>query len=370
MPDDLFSLKNDYLAALDPVPLTDKDPDDFSVIIEGVDTRVISGRVRRAMDTVVDAWSAIVRWDPSNEAHQDLFRPFGYQKSECYLGQDIAISGLLMENTSKGSTEGTFKALEGFSLPVDCIDDNVDKPFEQVKVSLEERARTLTANYPFKVVFDAGISDELFDRVTAEPDDKLFAHLTKLAKQRGVLVTSSKFGELKFIRANTTGAPVDTVQDNFPPGTEYEIKFSGRKRFYETRARAQTPGRRRKKKAPTRTASAFDTAVPVHRMRSFSADETTVGNLQQAADWERSQSFAEALSIPYPVTGWYTSKGKLWEENTIVTVESEVLHLPDGYNFLIREVEYLFSDKGTSAILSLVPPEVYTGGEIADPWAG
>jgi prophage tail gpP-like protein len=365
---DLFDLKTDFGSALEPVPLTEKDPDDFTVVIEGVPIRVINGRVIRAMDNVVDGWSGLVRWDPSNAAQSDLLRPYGYQKAECYLGKDIVINGLMPNTASKGSANGTFKKLSGFSLPVDIIDDNVKPPYEQTNITLEERARTLTEAYPFKVVYDAP-NDEPFDRITSNPDDKIFAHLLPLAQQRGTLITSTTFGELLFTVANTEGEPVDTIADDFPPGTEYEINFDGRNRFYEHRARAQSPGRRKRSKAKLKTASAFDKTAPTHRFHTFAADEASLGNLQTAADWERSKSIAKALTIPYPVSGWYDSKGNLWKENTIVTVKSNVLHVPDGYNFLIRQVEYLFKANGTSAILGLVPPQAYTGKPIVEPWS-
>jgi prophage tail gpP-like protein len=365
---DLFSLKNDYASALDPVPLTDKDPDDFTIVIEGVPLRVQTGEVVRAMDNVVDGWSALVRWDPLNADQSELLRPYGYQKAECYLGKELVITGLMPNTASKGTSEGTFKRLAGFSLPVDIIDDNVLPPYEQTKITLEERARTLTKDYPFSVIFEAP-NDEPFDRITSTVDDKVFSHLLSLAQQRGTLITSTPFGELLFTVANTDGAPVDTIADNFPPGTEYEINFNGRDRFYEHRARAQSPGRRKRKKSKLKTASAFDTIVPEHRFHTFDADEASLGNLQLAADWERSKSIAKALTIPYPVSGWYTSKGELWKENTIVTVQSNVLHVPDGYNFLIRQVTYKFSAQGTSAVLGLVPPQAYTGEPIDEPWS-
>jgi len=68
------------------------------------------------------------------------------------------------------------------------------------------------------------------------------------------------------------------------------------------------------------------------------------------------------------VPSWYAPNGELWAPNTIVTVKSPTLYLDDGYNFLIREVTYDFSASGTTANLSLVPPEAYTGEEIVEPW--
>ena len=368
MSEDFFEYKEEFLAEFGPIPLTGKSPNDFTLDIEGTVVPAISGRVKRAMDTVVDGWSALVRWDPTDAAQSQLLRPFGYQKEKCYLGEDQVINGIMPTTASKGSPNGIFKNLKGYSLPADIVDSNVKPPFEQTNVTLAERAKTLTANYPFSVVFDVS-SDAPFDRVTANASDKVAAHLLGLAQQRGVLMTSTAAGELLFTVANVTGKPVDSLVDNFPPGIDYEINFDGRKRYHEYLVRAQSPGRRRRSKAIHKTASAFDERVPAYRYRSTEADNTEIGNLQRAADWDRSKTVAEALTIPYPVSGWYTANDTLWQENTIVTVTSQILHVPDGFNFLIREVEYIFDAKGTRTILGLIPPQVYSGETIVDPWA-
>lgn len=367
MTEDLFSVKNDLLSALEPVSLTDKEPNDFTVVINGSAVHSQSGRVRRAIDTVADAFTASLRWDPSNAPLAELLVPYGYQLAECYLGKDIAIYGMLFNQKNRFTRDGVFKELEAFSLPVDIIDVNCKPPFEQTKVTLEDRIKKLTEPFGFKVVFELD-DDEPFDRVTSSPNDKIFDHLLSLAQQRGALLTSTSLGELLVTKANVTGSPVDSITEELPPATEYTIEFNGRERFGEYQARAQSPGRRNRSKSKLKVASAFDTVVPEYRFMSFNADDTTMGNIQKAADWRRSKEVARALTIPIPVYSWYDKNGKLWKENTIVTVKSDSLQIPDGYNFLIRAVDYIFSRDGTPAILSVVPPQVYTGEEIKEPW--
>ena len=77
---------------------------------------------------------------------------------------------------------------------------------------------------------------------------------------------------------------------------------------------------------------------------------------------------ARALTIPFPVSGWIGPDGKVWRENTIITVVSDILSIPDGFDFLIRSVEFNISQNGQSAILGLLPPQVYTKEQVGDPW--
>jgi len=103
---------------------------------------------------------------------------------------------------------------------------------------------------------------------------------------------------------------------------------------------------------------------------TFSANDTEEGDIKTAADFKRNKKILEALSIPLPVSTWYAPDGELWRENTIITVVSKTLFLEKGFDFLIRKVEFDYSDQGTTAVLTVVPPSALTRGELIDPWSG
>jgi len=108
--------------------------------------------------------------------------------------------------------------------------------------------------------------------------------------------------------------------------------------------------------------------VPRSRWTTFHADDTTPGNIRDAARWKRNRTFVDALTQELPVSGWYAPDGSLWRVNTRVTVISPTLGVPDGYTFTIRAVEYEYSDRGRTATLSLVPPEAYTNMDVGIIW--
>ncbi len=156
---------------------------------------------------------------------------------------------------------------------------------------------------------------------------------------------------------------VGTIGDELPPGRELTATFDGAKRFY-----AYTVLSKRRGNKPKR-ATAIDDLVPRSRLTTINADETEAGDIQKTADWERSKRLADALTIPFPVTDWYAPNGELWRENTIVTVKSPIIYAPFGFDFLIRSVEYIYEKSGRSGTLNIVPPEVYTGEPLVEPWA-
>ena len=116
------------------------------------------------------------------------------------------------------------------------------------------------------------------------------------------------------------------------------------------------------------TAQSEDTRVPRSRFLTFKADEVSGGEIDESVRWRRSKQIVDALTMSFPVEGWFDPEGNLWEENTIVTVVSPTLHLPDGFDLLIRSVEYIQDAQGQRAVLNVIPPQAYTGEELIDPW--
>jgi prophage tail gpP-like protein len=347
--------------------LEGKDPDDFTIVVDDQEIPVISGRAVRAADTAADGWSAVTNFDPEDTDLASALIPYSYPASQCYLGGELLIDGFVY-TVAPNLTEKTRTAtIEGWSPTVDIIDSTSKPPYEAKNITLEQRARDLVEPLGIKVIFDVG-TDEPFDRVTIGNTEKIFDHLAKLATQRGILITSTELGELKFTRA-ATGSPIGTIEESLPVGQKYNAKFDGRKRFNIYKAIAQTPARKSALKAASKIQVAKDPNVPKSRTLTFTTDETTEAGMKAAAEWKRSKQVADSLTIPFPVSTWYGPDDKLWKENTIVTVVSPAIFVPDGFDFLIRRVEYIFNDKGTTAVLSLVPPQVYTGLSLDEPWA-
>jgi prophage tail gpP-like protein len=249
---------------------------------------------------------------------------------------------------------------EGWTFAADAVDSTIRPPLEFKKLNLRDLAERILTPLGISIVFDVD-EDPQFSRVDADPQESAFQFLADLARQRGVLITSTAQGKVLFTRA-ASGAPVATIFEDFPPFREINARFDGRERFYTYRAMGQSP------KKNSKVAIAKDDAVPATRYLTFSADDATAEDLQKAAEWQRSKQLADALTIPFPVSSWYDPNGNLWKENTIVTVVSPSIFVPNGYDFLIRSVEYLFEPSGISAVLNLVPPQVFTGEPIVEPW--
>lgn len=340
--------------------LAGKDPDDFTLVIDGQEFVVMSARATRTINTASDGWTAVLAWDLEDREAVAALRPYKYPKASVYLGGELIIDGILYGISPKSTIDSRVIALEGFSFTADLIDSTIRPPYEFSQITIQKLAQDLCDPYGISVVYDLG-DVEPFKRVTADPSDTVLSFLAPLVSQRGGLVSSTVDGDLLITKAEF-GSPVGTLTEGKPPLREIGITFDGRKRFNVYRAIAQSPKRNSK------PAVAKDDVVPKSRFLTFTADDTTAGNIQAAANWRRSKQLAEALKFSVPVDSWYDPNGNLWRENTLITVESPTIFVPDGFDFLIESVEYTFENDGITASLNLVPPQVYTGEQIEEPW--
>jgi prophage tail gpP-like protein len=344
-----------------PKTLTGKAPDALTLVINDIEIPTADLKVTRTIDTAADGWTALIAWKPGkDEKIDEATKPWGYQNASIFLGNDLLVDGRLYKVRPSGTVSGRQKALTGFSFTKDAIDSNVKPPYEVKNLTLRQRANDLIEPFGILVVWEVDDDNYKFDKITASDSDKVVGHLQKYAKQRGVLVSSDVSGNLLFQTADTESKSVGTIEEGQQGFLKYEADFDGTKRFNSTKATGQSPGDGQKVEI------AKDDNVPTSRTRTIKANDVTAGELKKAAEWERSKAVADALTIPFQAFGFFAPNGERWTENTIVTVKSEVISIEDGFDFLIKRVEFVKNASGKTTNLSLVPPQVYTGEEIPD----
>lgn len=350
--------------------LPNRNPYDLTVVIDGYEVPLMDARLLRTMDTGADAWSGRIAWTPGRDPIIDrITRPYSYADAAAYIGGKLRVNGRLYIVSPELSTDGRTKALTGFSFTADAIDSTVKPPYERNGITLEQLAAELLEPIGIKAVFRTATGGP-FERVTANEGDTIFAHLAKLASQRGVLVSSTPDGDLLFHKATTSKQTVGTIEEGQPGALIFAATFDGRARYNVYKCITPDSGTSLAwdSTGDPKTVIARDNRVPLSRFLTFQGDDTTPGNIRNAAEWRRSKQMVDALSIPFPVQDWYAPNGELWQENTLVTIVSETLSVPNGFDFLIRSVEYQLDSNRRSAVLGLVPPSAYSGEPLGDVW--
>lgn len=354
--------------------LTGKSKNDLTIIVDGLEIPMLNARIVRTMDTGADAWTGDIAWIPGEDRRLDeATRPYGYTRAAAYIGNDLQISGRLYRVSPKLAEDGSRKTLTGYSFTIDTVDSSLPPPYERENVTLEQLAKELSLLLGISVV-SVDDSGGAFPRVTSHESDTMFAHLSKLATQRGLLISNTPQGDLLIHRAVTDGEIVGTLTEGDPLVTEWQADYDGRKRFHFYKCivagmSTAVPiwGEDNNDVGPS-TVTSIDNDVPTSRSLTFRADDSTPGNIEDAARWRKNKHIVDALTQPLPVSDWYAPNGTLWAPNTLVTVVSATLGVPNGFTFLIRSVEFILEDR-RSAVLNLVPPQAYSRNkELGDIW--
>ena len=336
------------------------DSDGITILIDNVRVPHVSARIARTMDTCGDGWSALIPLDLDSEIATKI-RPYGYPKASAYIDGNLAVNGVLYRVAPALSETERTAAIEGNSFTVDMVDSTVQTPYQRSDTTLEQLAEALVAPIGINASadFDTGGA---YERITAEEQDTPFEHLLAYTQPRGGLVTNTVNGDLLLTRANTSGESVGSLVEGENFVTAWGADYDGRQRFNTYTALGQTP------LSNKNTAPAIDPKVPLSRFLTFTADDSTEGNISEASRWRRNSQIVRALTISVPVRGWHDPSGNIWEPNTIVTVVSPTIFIPDGFDFLIRAVEYIETGTERTAVLSLIPPQAYTTEDIVEPW--
>jgi len=326
---------------------------------------VLSGRVIRTMDTAADAWSCEIAWEPGADKELDkLTAPFSYTDAEVFLDGERTLTGRLYAVGQKFTDKGRVKTLKGGSLTIDIVDSQTSPPYQSNATSLERFCKDLLTPLGIGVKVAPHVKLEgKFKSETAKDNETIFNYLSRLAKSQGVLLSSTAKGELLITKADLKGPVVGSLVEGDPLVEKWESDFDGRKLFSSYRAVSGSSMSTKNKSVDLR-----DSSVPKTRVKNIRLKSGQNGDLDKAIIWERNKSLAKAIKLPCPVTSWYAPEGKLWRDNSRVTVESLTWGVPDGFTFQISRVEFIWDDKGKKAVLSLLPPFVYSN-EIKDqPW--
>ena len=348
-----------------PDTLPGKQRDDLTLIIGGREIFIESGTLVKTMDTGADAFSCLMPWalgvDPALDA---ITAPFSYSPARLFIGGKLESELILYDVTHRTSVAGTVKELAFYSKTADMIDSSVRVPFEENNVDLLQRAIGQAFEFDIDVVVDTGVEiGGRFNRVTSEPTAMCFAELAKLAAQRGLLLSCTKEGNLLITKAKPNSPPVGTIRENeSPEAGEYSMSFNGRDRFIRYEAHVQSARGGIVKQRAT------DDKITRNRFLTFRADDGLPGEGKNAAIWRRNKTAADALALDFPVNTWYAPNGTLWQPNTTVTIISPTMNIQNGFTFLISQVQYEFNSGGSTAVLSLKPPSMYTDGDLEEPW--
>lgn len=335
----------------------------FDLRINGKSELIKQGLLQTQFDTALDGFTASIVLDPAN--NPDLYaavQPYAAPPVEIYLEDELMFTGKLTLPANRKTPSSNTSEIRGFANTFNFVDSHLVPPYEQRGYNLRDWADELAKQTNTQVIFE-GDPGGIFFRETVEKGQSGFDFLAPLAKTRNLVIGNTEKGELIFRQANTAGEPVAIIEEGFTViQKEFGSAFDLRKRFRSYEVTITGPKGRAQ-------GIVYDKNITEPRHRITESNSQALGAANQSAAWLKNIALVEELSQEIEVLDWRPAPNKpLWKHNTLVTIKSETMSTPDGFTYFINRVDYSQTSDTKKAILSIIPPQVYTGEPIAEPW--
>jgi len=323
--------------------------------------------------TGISEFNCVIEWSPGKDKELDeLIRPHSFANVEISILGEKIFTGYLYSRTPILSLSGNALTLGGFSKVYGLVMSNPRVQKEFLESSLLDISNEFCNIFGINVVSD-GVDNEINEKFENEKigaQDKIFAFLQNLARQRAILTSDDADGNLLYLIANTKKNSVGSIIEGkgaiVPMTDQFSANFDDTDVYQTYVAVNDSPYSWLLKDAP---AISKDMRIKVPSFKTIVINSLEEGAGQKAVDLAHNQTIVKSLSMPMHAFTWKAPNGKLWRENTIVTVESPTLFIPDGYSFLISKVQYnLDSSGGETTDLIIAPPSLYSAGEVSEPW--
>jgi prophage tail gpP-like protein len=341
--------------------------DDISIFIDGESIPVPPDlSLEVFFDTCADSYELTFPYDPDDEISVRLFKPYGLQEVVIFIGNKKFFTGTQEGLVFNSSSSNNSVISSGRTKTYILIKSNIPisgYPLERKNLTLDQILTSWILQ-----LFGLGIDIQtdvgaLFELITASETETIWNFISKLALQRGVVVSNT--GEGKLLLHKPVMNLVASIELGVTVGIpSLNVTYNSNERFGNYIALSQSPGNGQNKSIVQ------DTNFLEQTYKVFTPSDTTAGNIEQAAKWEASKVLRDALTIPLPVPGWVNLQtNQLWEAGQYINLKAPQVRLKNGFNYLIRSVKYNKSADKKDAVLNLIPPQAYSGELLTSfPW--
>ncbi|MEO3738604.1 phage baseplate assembly protein [Shewanella baltica] len=320
--------------------------------------------VTRSLDAMSGAFDLELTWkyQDSEQQYKKFIEPI-QQGQSCTvdIGGERVITGYVDDFIPSYDDVTVTISVSGRDKTADLVDCSIDYPSGQFNSqTISQIAEVVCKPFGINVIVNTDVG-EPFERIQIEQGETPHELLSRLAKQRGVLLTSDTFGNLVITRASKVKAGVSLILGKNVKAARG--RFSWRQRFSKFTIKA----------AGAAHGTNWDTA-PISAVGGIKADVTdneigryrpliivneeitTAEGAAKRGQWERQRSIGKSNTAEYTVTGWRIPQtGKLWNINTLVPVVDEIMGLDE--EFLIVSIMFSEDDSGRLAVVSVVRPD-------------
>ncbi|VWB75996.1 bacteriophage Mu P family protein [Burkholderia lata] len=276
------------------------------------------------------------RYMPSYSGNQHTVRITGRSKCQDLVDCAAFIDGGQLLNMTVDKIAAALCAPYGIDVSVAAGTD-VGDPIEQVNVMVGETSYSvleLLCRYRALLLYDT-------------PDGGLLLAAGGDAKKSGPLAIGTRVASSGFTEGiNVASASLMMAMDG--RFSQYDAAYQGLDTLRDIGDGGNI------------IAHTYDTTVPRFRYRAIISENVTGGKdiALQRANWEMAYRLGRSFQVRLVTDSWRDSAGSLYEPNVLVDIDLPSLKLPKK-RWVISDVTYKKGPQGTSAELTVMPPQAF-----------
>lgn len=298
-------------------------------------------------------------FEPDQQLFRDTFRPFSYKDLTVEVDRAPLFTGQLLETSPSVDPSIKQVSCSGYSLPAVLADVTAPEssfPIEFNNVTLGQIAQRLAQPFGVQVTVQ-GSDGAAFRRVKIKSGERIYPFLTKLAKQRDLVINDTGTGQLRFYQSIDSAPPVARLKEGQQPLESVAATFNPQEYYSQITGFAKTKA--------AQTGSRYTVQNPkltnATRSLNFIAEDVRAADLPTAVQSKMARMFGNMVAYVIEVPTWRDPRGELWQPNTIINLEAPAAMIYNETEFLVRDVFLTQDAQQTRARLGLVLPGSFSG---------
>lgn len=367
-PGDVFNIPTGQLDELKQIQAIKADSEDeLTILIDNVKCPIpYDFELIEYFDACSNSFSFSYPFNPKlkNPAYKiniDDFKTKGLPSCKIYIGSEPSINGSIEVPANKITATNTIQTLAGrngtFLLEKSDIFPSLDR--EYLNLTLEEFANIVASKYGIGVEVQSGLNiSEPFEKIELEDNEKPFASISRLARERSCILSNTGDGKL-LIHKTEQSEPVahfkiDRDFLKFLGVPELEFVFDTRTLYGHYQGKTTTTDDQNL----IENVKSKNLVQQSIKITDFSdANNKTLGPMTEYEEQKAVREFYKNV-IPFP--SWLNpNTGKKWKGGQTITLEVADGNVKTAI-MLIRSITFTKNPNNVKvANLNLIPEGVY-----------
>lgn len=308
----------------------------------------LSASVSRSLSKIAGSFSLSV----CPTGGLDSFGIFAGDSVEIWVDRQICLCGYVDKISGRFSEGSHSVTVSGSERTSDLADCSLLSPLEWRDKDLAQIAGEICRAFGISFSNKNGVSvGEKFKKFSVEPGSRAVEGVSKLCRERGILICSDGLGNVSLLRPDSCPRGPALVQGENLLSASADYSVAERYSKYVVYGSGSAAAKVR--------AESLDSQIERPRtLCVVDANATEADKVQARADFERRFRIAKSLNFKCELAGW-KALGGVWSPGIVCSVRAPACGISDPVDLLVDSVTLSASESGTKTELSLVFPGVY-----------